>query len=315
MTMLHRVAVLTVAAAAFAVVAGQQEARALGSATGDLGAGGTAAGDISREAGEVDSIRVELVAGSTVDLKFSATFETAVDLVDATGAELPVTWSGTTIRTAAGVPVTSTGRHVFHVRAMNGGQGTYSFTATPRWAPKLTMTGAMGEALVVSLPAGGTMKGKIAASGGAWTPTITAIEGPDGAQLLAGSVAGKNGAAKLPTTVAGTSGAHRLLVGGGEIGGTFSAAITRKAPKVKPTKIDLRNGLTLIGFAKDGVGAMLTTKCGACHAWTGSARSAKPFASSALARVVSGQMPQGGPKLPASEVGLIRSWITTGMNE
>jgi len=109
-------------------------------------------GDISREAGEVDSIRLDLVAGSTVDLKFSATFETAVDLADATGADVPITWTGTTVRTAVGVPVTSTGRHVFHVRAVNGGQGTYSFTATPRWATKLTMTGAMGEALIVSLP-------------------------------------------------------------------------------------------------------------------------------------------------------------------
>ena len=92
-------------------------------------------------------------------------------------------------------------------------------------------------------------------------------------------------------------------------------SITRKAPKVKPVKIDLRNGLTVIGFAKDGVGALLTTKCGACHAWTGSARSAKPFANSSLARIVSGQMPQGGAKLPESEIGLVRAWIATGMNE
>lgn len=300
------------ALAALASVSVSKEARAFGSVTGELVGGGTVAGDISLEAGETDTIGVNLVQGATMDLKFSATFTASVECVDASGASVAIGWTGTTAQTATGVPVGSTGRHEFRVRS-SGGQGTYSLTVTPRWTTKISLTGAMGTPVPVAMPTGASLKGKVTGTG--FTPTIDSVQGPDGSPLLAAALAGKNGAVKLPPVVARVPGIHLVQVGGGQQGGSFSALMKMKAPKVKPVKLDLRNGLTPVSFAKDGVGTMLATKCGACHAWTGSVAAFKPFAKSSLSRVITGQMPQGGPKLPAAEISLIRSWIETGMNQ
>jgi hypothetical protein len=305
------VAVLGVLAALVSVST-SNEARALGGVTGELVGGGTVTGDISLEAGETDTIGVNLVQGATMDLKFSATFASSVECVDATGAAVTIAWAGTTAQTATGVPVGSTGRHQFRIRS-TGGQGVYSLTVTPRWTTKIALTGAMGTPVTVAMPTGASLKGKITAT--TFTPTIDAVESPDGSQLLAAALTGKNGAVKLPPVFARAPGLHRVAVGGGEAGGTFSALMKMKAPKVKPVKLDVRNGLTPISFANDGVGTLLVAKCGACHAWSNSATSFKPFAKSSLSRVISGQMPQGGPKMPAAEVSLIRSWIETGMNQ
>ncbi len=297
--------------AALVSVSVTNEARALGGVTGELVGGGTVAGDISLEAGETDTIGVNLVQGATMDLKFSATFASSVECVDANGTAVAIAWAGTTAQTATGVAVGSTGRHQFRIRS-TGGQGVYSLTVTPRWATKISLTGAMGTPVTVAMPAGASLKGKFTSA--TFTPSVEAATGPDGSPLVAAPIAGKNGSVKL-AIVAQAPGLQRLEVGGGAAGGAFSAVLKMKAPKVKPVKADLRNGLTPIGFAKDGVGTLLVAKCGACHAWTNSATSFKPVAKSSLARVISGQMPQGGPKLPAAEISLIRSWIETGMNQ
>lgn len=289
------------------------EARAVGGVTGELAGGGTAAGDISREAGETDTIGVNLVEGATMDLKFSSSFTPVVECVDPAGATVSIAWTGTTLKTATGIALGATGRHQFRIRSADGSQGTYSLTVTPRWTTKISVNGTMGDAVTVAMPAGASVKGKITSA--TFTPTIDGIQSPDGSQLLGSALSGKNGAVKLPAVVAVVPGLHRVVIGGGLPGGTFSALMKMKAPKVKPVKLDLRNGLTPISFANDGVGTLLVAKCGACHAWTNSATSFKAVAKSSLSRVSTGQMPQGGPKLPATDISLIRSWIETGMNQ
>lgn len=300
-------------AAAFVAASPGRTAFAEGSASGELGAGGTVTGDISKSAGEEDVIGLDLVSGSTIDLKLSSSFAAEVELRDAEGGDVTIPWTGTTLRTAVSVPVTTTGRYALRIRSADGTQGAYTLSVAPKWTTKFTVTGAMGEPILVELPKGGALKGKV--TGGSWTPTIAGVAGPNGAQLVATEIAGKKGAVTLPTIVAAAAGVHRVSVGGAAPGGTYSALLSRKVPKVKATRLDLRNGLSVVGFQTGGVAALLDAKCASCHTWTATAGSFKSVARMALARVVSGQMPQGGPRLASEETALIRSWIESGMNQ
>jgi hypothetical protein len=164
------------------------------------------------------------------------------------------------------------------------------------------------------MPAGASVAGKVAAfPARSWDPVIAGVSGPGGGDILPAPVTGAKGVAVLPTITAGADGVCEMTVTGGSPGGGFRAALVLKVPKSAPARADLSDGLTVLSFANDGVKSLLAAKCAACHAWTGSPTSFKPFAKSSLARVESGQMPQGGPRLPAAEVDLLRQWIATGM--
>jgi hypothetical protein len=93
-----------------------------------------------------------------------------------------------------------------------------------------------------------------------------------------------------------------------------AANFTVKAPKVKPAKLNLANGLTPVSFAQDGVARLLADRCLACHAWAASAATAQSHAAAAVVRVRSGQMPQGGTRLTAAQVSLLAQWVSSGMN-
>jgi hypothetical protein len=163
------------------------------------------------------------------------------------------------------------------------------------------------------MPAGATVKGKVAASPAkSWTPAIDSVTGPGGSGMLGAPVVGKNGAATVPLIRAAQGGSFTMDVSGGSAGGAFQATLAVKVPKLRPSKTNLTNGITAVSFETDGVGALLEQKCAVCHSWTGTAAAFRAHASQSASRMQSGNMPQGGSRVPASEVELIRSWIATG---
>jgi hypothetical protein len=306
---------LGVAAAAGAVVlSGADSARGQSAAIGELGAGGTAQGDISRQAAEEDRIGIDLVEGSTLAAKFAGTFSAHVDLLAPNDATTTVDLGATPTLTAW--PVTETGRYHFRIRSADGSQGAYSLTAVATWPKKVALAGATGDAFSVGLPAGASVKGTVASSpAGAWNPSVSAFLAPDGANLLAAAIAAKKGVARLPKTAIVTSGRHAIAVDGGTPGCLFQATLSVKAPKRKLAKIDIRNGLSPVSFALDGIAKLMTDNgCVKCHPWASSAADARLHAPIAVVRMKLGQMPVGGPRVPAAAIALFQQWITTGMN-
>jgi hypothetical protein len=58
---------------------------------------------------------------------------------------------------------------------------------------------------------------------------------------------------------------------------------------------------------------LFAARCSSCHDWATGYAVVRRFAEQSLARVESGSMPQGGPRLPEAEVELLRAWISDGM--
>lgn len=309
------VAAAGIGAALAAATDGTSAARAQTGATGELGTGGTAVGDVSLDAGDEDAIGVELGAGSAFDVRLAAPFAAELRCTDPAGTETTVALTGTKTRLAKSVAVAVSGRHVFRVRSTDGRQGAYALTITPKWPARATVKGAVGTAATFPLAAGATVKGRVVADrkAGAWDPQVTSFTAPDGAELLAAPVAGKKGAANVGPVTATESGPHSLTVEGAADGTGFTVAFTARVPRAKPAKLDLRNGLTTISFEQDGVKALLASRCVACHVWAGSAAAFKPHAKTSLGNVVNGTMPQTGPRLTGPEIALLRGWIETGM--
>lgn len=303
------------AAAGLAAFLGSHAAIGEGSVLGDLKAGGSATGDISKAAGEVDRIGIDLADGATLTAKFTADFNAKIDLLDPNEGDTTANFGTGAVRTLNAWPATSSGKFHFRIASADGSQGTYTLTASVKWPAKLARTGASGDTISIGLPAGATLKGKIAASPAkSWTPQILSVLAPSGTGLLASAITGKNGVAKLPAVKATEAGTHVVAVGGGTAGGQFTANLTCKAPKVKAVKLALSNGLTPVSYAQDGIGQMLADHaCTACHSWATAYATAKQHAAAALPRVTTGQMPVSGAKLTASEIALFRQWIATGM--
>ena len=303
------------AAAGLAAVLGAPAAKGEGSVLGDLKAGGTATGDISKAAAEVDRIGIDLADGATLTAKFTADFNAKIDLLDPNEGDTTANFGTGSTKTLTAWPATSSGKFHFRIGSADGSQGTYTLTASVKWPAKLARTGASGDTLTIGLPAGAKLKGTIAASPAkSWTPQILNVIAPSGTGLLASAITGKNGVAKLPTLKAAEAGAHQIAVGGGTAGGQFTASLTCKAPKTKAVKLALGNGLTPISYAKDGIGQLLVDHaCTACHSWATAYATTKQHAAAALPRVTTGQMPVNGARLSAAEIALFRQWIATGM--
>lgn len=309
-------AALATAAAGAAALFGASDARGQGSQIGELGAGGSVQGDISKDAGEEDRIGLDLAAGSTLDVKLAAAFAADISLLGPSDAPTGADFGASAAKSLAAWPVTTTGKYHVVIRSADGSQGLYTLTAAATWPTKVTLTGASGGTVSVGLPAGAAVKGTVSSvPGGAWDPRVMAITAPGGSNLLAAPVTGAKGIARIPKTATSVAGLHSITVDGGTAGGQFQAAITVKAKKAKPTKLDLRNGLTVVGFAADGIGQMMKDyNCVACHAWAANYAGVKLYAKRALPRIQTGQMPAGGPRLPADAVSLFQQWIATGMN-
>lgn len=306
--------VLALAASAAVVAFPGSPARAVSGATGNLVRGGSATGDISLDAGDEDRVTIDLVAGATLTAKFASTFAADVRFIAPGGAEVDLGWGTGAKRTAKAFTVAATGRHEFRIKAASG-QGTWSLAAAAKYPKKVALSGTTGGAVTWSMPSGASVSGKVAAfPAKSWDPVIDGVSSPGGSNLLPAPVQGSKGLAVLPKVTAGQDGPCEMTVSGGSAGGAFRAALTLVVPKSALSKLALANGLTKISYEADGVKALLTTRCAACHTWTVSAATVKPHAKQSLARVVSGNMPQGGPQLPAADVALLRQWIDTGMN-
>ncbi len=293
---------------------GPRAALAEGSATGDLGAGGTVAGDISMAAGEEDRIGVDLAEGQVLDVTFSAAFTASVRLVDPQGAAVAAEFGSGKKTTVKGLRVTATGRHEFRVSSADGTQGVYSLLAKPSWPKVVTVEGTTPSDAPVLVGRGSSVKGTVVTvPAKAFTPRVVSFTSPGGADLLAAPAEGKNGVARF-AVVASETGSHRLAIDAASGGGAFRCAMKVKAPRVALRKVDVRNGLSGVSFEADGVGALLKSRCVECHAWAGSYAAARPFAKAAASRVRKGNMPQGGQRLAAAEVALIDQWARTGTN-
>lgn len=308
------------AAATFAAVApwaaAPERAGALAAqsgAAGSLGAGGTLTGDISKEAGDEDVVTMDLLAGCTLDAKFTSAFAADVTFTAPSGATADLGWGTAPTRTRKGFPVTESGTWTFRIASADGSQGKYTLTTSTKWAKKVVLTGETGGSVSWNMPAGASVKGKVLASPAkSWTPVIDSVTAPNGSGALGAPVTGKNGVAVLKTIRATQGGEFTMDVSGGTEGGAFQAQLALVAPKLRPAKTDISNGITAVSFEKDGVADLLKQKCAVCHTWTGSAAAFRSHASQSAARMQSGNMPQGGPRAPASDVALIKAWIATG---
>jgi hypothetical protein len=72
------------------------------------------------------------------------------------------------------------------------------------------------------------------------------------------------------------------------------------------------NGLTPISYENDGVKNYFDRSCGSCHSWSKTYSGVRAYAKSALPRMVSGNMPAGGPRATAENISLLKQWIATG---
>lgn len=306
---------LAIVVASGAALYGAPNAIGQSSATGELGAGGVALGDISTTAGEEDRIGVDLVSGSTLSAKFVAGFHAEIVLLDPNDAASAATFSTAAASTLVAWAVPATGKYHFRIRSADGTQGTYTLTAAAKWPAKVTVTGSSGGDASIGLPAGATVKAVVSSMpAAAWDPNLVAFMAPGGVNLLGAAVTGAKGVALLPKTKTTAAGVHSISVQGGAAGAQFQAAFTVKAAKVKPARIDLRNGLTSVGFAAGGIGQMMKDyNCVTCHSWASSYAGVKANAVLAVPRIQVGQMPKGGPPLPASAVSLFQQWVNTGM--
>lgn len=304
------------ALATAALLAGGGQARAEGSSSGSLGRGGVAVGDVSKLAGEGDEVTVDLLAGAAIDVTFVAAFRARLVVTDPDGAPFAVPLSSGPKPAAKAVPVTRSGIHRFRVTSIDGSQGRYTLSVLPKWPKKATFRAVAGTPFGLSLPEGATISGKaVAFPSKSFDPQLASIAGPAGGEVLKAPLAGKRGAVKIPKLSAPWSGAYRVLFAAPATTGEVVVALKLKVPKVAPSKLDLTNGIVPVSFAKDGVATLFATRCQACHTWAANAATAKPQAKASLARIVSGNMPKGGPKLPAADAALVRAWIDTGMAE
>lgn len=289
-------------------------ARAEGSGAGSLGRGGTATGDISKVAGETDEIRVDLLAGSTIDVAFVAGFRAQLAAADPDGAAFPIALSSGPKPAAKGVAVPKSGTYVFRVTSADASQGKYALTVTPKWPKKLSLSGAAGTTWDLTMPAGTSISGKAkTVPAKSFTPRVASVVGPQGGELLAGPVVGKPGLVKIPALSAQWDGTYRMVLDGEGGTGDLAIALKMKAPRIAPASLDLTNGIIAASFSKDGLSSYFATRCVACHTWASGAASAKSHAKNALTRMQSGNMPQGGPRASAAEIALLREWIATGM--
>jgi len=286
-------------------------ASAGGDASGHLGSGGTARGDISESPGETDRITIDLDAGATLDLTLKATFRASLVLTDPASTPIDLEFAGGT-RFRTTVQIVEPGTYQLAISSVDGTQGGYTLIAKERWTRALPISGSGMQVVAVPLPAGSRIACVVAAArGAAAPPEIVGLADPNGASLLQGAIAPKGRAARLaPTTVTG-AGIYDLTIAPIDGTSAWVGRVTRIVPHVVPTSLRLANGLTEVSFSGDGVGALFMSRCASCHGFASSYGGVRGHARDALARMASGSMPPGGG-VSAAEIGLVRAWIATG---
>ncbi len=284
--------------------------RATGDATGGLGSGGRAVGDISRETNETDRITIDLVAGPDLSLRLAAGFRASLALTDPNGApvDLGLEPGGNLLVRAH--PITTAGTYTLSVASADGSQGRYTLVAKQHWPRKQTVSGAGAERVDVPMPAASRLACVVRSARG--QPEISGLEDPADTQLLAAPISTTSRVAKLPLTSTASAGTYDLAIDTVDHVSPWVAIVTRVTPPISATTVlTVTNGLDVVSYAADGVGAVFARRCGSCHGWPGSYDATRSYASRALGQIVSGRMPPEGP-LPRNEIALIRAWISTG---
>jgi len=308
-----RVLIVTgVLVAAAAAVASLRPAQAAPSATGELGAGGTALGDISKSGGETDAIGVDLVQGSLIDVRWNAGFAAAVSLVDPDGNPAALGLAGLRSSRVLGWSVPATGRWQFLVNATEGSQGNYKLTVTPKWDKTVALTGVDTTTFGVAMPAGGYLRGVLRAAPDASYPEFLSFLSPGGVEQLTAVVHGPARAVRWKGVATTEPGVYSLIATAGGDSRAYTGTLFRRAPRFRPTKIDLRNGIDPVSYTDDGVGAYFRSRCAPCHSWASTYTGNKAYARSSLGMMSVGKMPRGGPRADAATLDLVAQWILTG---
>jgi hypothetical protein len=305
------VLITAVAAAAIASLALRPAQGATGT-TGDLGQGGTAKGDISKTAADADTIGVQLVAGSQLDVRWASGFAGDVHFFDPEGVEIALGLDAGKSSSVTAWPVPANGRYEFRIASADGSQGLYTLKVTPRWAKTVELTGSGDTTFDVLMPAASSLKGKVEPLPGASNPSILSLRSPADEELLVNPVIGSSALAKMRTVACATAGVYRFAATAA--GGTlqFAATLKRRTRPIPLTRINIRNGLDQISYANDGVESYFDARCANCHSWASSYAGVRAYATLALGRMKSGSMPKGGPRADAATIDLVDQWIKTG---
>jgi hypothetical protein len=309
-----RVVVVALLVVAVLIVASQRRATADAAPgmTGELGAGGSAVGDISKSGGETDVIGVDLVQGCKVDVKWSAGFAATVDVLDPNGSETAIGLDNPRSATVLGWQVPTTGHWRFLVRSSDETQGGYRLTVTPKWAKSIKIAGTDATTFDVPMPADGFVRGVVRAAKNASSPRILSFRAPDGAELLPAPVDGTARVAKWTGVATTAPGVHVLTATAGGTSRAFTGTLTRRVPKTPPTHLDLRNFLDSVSYEKDGVADYFRHSCGPCHGFASSYSQTRGYAKTALSTMRSGVMPLVGPRASPATIELVSQWIRTG---
>jgi hypothetical protein len=212
------------------------------------------------------------------------------------------------------IQVAKTGTYSFSISSSDGTQGIYTLLVQPRWAKSLVVSGTGYGEIDVPMPASGKISAVISRERNApGQPRILSLFDPSDADLLKAPIEPKKNTVKLGPTAVSLAGNYRLIVNSTDGGSNWNGSVKRVAPRVKPTRISLSNGLDAISWANDGVDNVFKRNCAPCHSWAASYASARGYAAASYGKIKAGSMPPSG-RLPAQQVGLIQSWIQTGKN-
>lgn len=315
--MKHRTLVscsLAVAAALAAAVGGAPNAHAKGDQTGSLGAGGVARGDISKDAGETDRVLVDLEEGATLDVAFASAFAPSFSLAGPGGEPVDLGVPAASRLHVRDLVVPATGTYTFTVASAEGDQGLYTLSVRQKWARTVPIEGAGTVTLDVAMPATSRLSCSVArARGAAGSPSIDSLLAPGGAELLAAPVEAKRGVARLAATDTAVGGVHALTISASDGTSAWSGKVTRSVPRVRPTKLDLTNGIDRVSYAAAGLDDFFSRRCGGCHGWAKSYSGMKSKVRKSLPMMRSGQMPANGARIPSDQLALIQSWVDTGL--
>ena len=310
---MRAVAVSAVLAAAAALTsAALRPVQGASGTAGDLAQGGIAKGDISKTAGDLDTIGVQLAAGSALDVRWSAGFPGNVVFVDPDGQEVDLGIDASKSASVKAWPVAKNGRHEFRIASADGSQGTYTLKAVARWEKTVVFTGTGESTFDLPMPGSSAIRGKVKPLPGASHPSILSLRSPADAELLVGPVVGSTGLAKLRETACATAGVYRFTATAAEGTGGFEATLKRRTPAIPIARINIRNGLDQVSYANDGVEQYFKSRCASCHGFASNYAGVRAYANLSLSKMRAGSMPPGGPRATAAQVSLVDEWIKTG---
>jgi hypothetical protein len=211
-------------------------AAAAGDRTGDLGPGGVETGDVSPAPGEQDRIGINLTVGEPVKVRFGAKFPARLALADAEGEEVPLGFvPGARSLKLNRWPAPSSGRFEFRVMAQPGEAGKYELTAMPDWPKSVEVSGLGPTRFHVAMPAASRLSASFKGSG----LVLNQLRAPNGQVLLAG-VFGNARRLKIGPIECAAPGVYEVEVTGDA---DFAGKVMRAVRKVRPTKLELSNGV------------------------------------------------------------------------